>query len=275
VAFLEKDLFWKAPGGTGQTSVSAHLYLSWSLAEVGAFAEGSASAEEALRIAEAAEVTFSRIAASFAAGPVALRQGEINRAVAMLERGLGLCRSTNMPFWFPRVDSALGCVYTLTGRVAEGLALLEQAVAQGVAMGQMVFQPLWVTCLAEAYLIAGRREDALVHGERARALAREHKERGHEAWALRLLGDIAAQHPPPEVEQAAQHYCHALTLATELGMRPLQAHCHRGLGMLYGKLGQQEQARSELSTAIAMYRTMEMTFWLPQAEAALAQLEAR
>jgi hypothetical protein len=58
-------------------------------------------------------------------------------------------------------------------------------------------------------------------------------------------------------------------------MRPLQAHCHRVLGMLYGKLGQQEQARSELSTAIAIYRTMEMVFRLPQAEAALAQLETR
>jgi Flp pilus assembly protein TadD len=55
-------------------------------------------------------------------------------------------------------------------------------------------------------------------------------------------------------------------------MRPLQAHCHRGLGMLYGKLGQQEQARRELSTAIEMYRTMAMTFWVPQAEAALAQM---
>ena len=62
-------------------------------------------------------------------------------------------------------------------------------------------------------------------------------------------------------------------LAAELGMRPLQAHCHRGLGMLYATSGQQEQARAELSTAMEMYRTMEMTFWLPQVEVALAQVE--
>jgi hypothetical protein len=43
--------------------------------------------------------------------------------------------------------------------------------------------------------------------------------------------------------------------------------------MLYGTLGQQEAARRELSTAIEIYRAMEMTFWLPQAEAALAQVE--
>ena len=55
-------------------------------------------------------------------------------------------------------------------------------------------------------------------------------------------------------------------------MRPLQAHCHRGLGTLYLKTGQQEQAHAELSTAIALYRAMDMTFWLPQAEVALAQV---
>ena len=56
-------------------------------------------------------------------------------------------------------------------------------------------------------------------------------------------------------------------------MRPLQAHCHRGLGTLYAKTGQREQARTELSTAIEMYKSMDMTFWLPQTEAALAQVE--
>jgi Flp pilus assembly protein TadD len=80
---------------------------------------------------------------------------------------------------------------------------------------------------------------------------------------------------PPETEQAETHYQQALTLATELGMRPLQAHCHRGLGTLYSQTGQAEQARTELSTAINLYRDMEMTFWLPETEAALAAVEGR
>jgi hypothetical protein len=66
-----------------------------------------------------------------------------------------------------------------------------------------------------------------------------------------------------------------VTLASELGMRPLAAHCHRGLGTLYATTGQREQARAELTAAIALYRAMDMTFWLPQAEAALVQVEAR
>jgi tetratricopeptide (TPR) repeat protein len=78
--------------------------------------------------------------------------------------------------------------------------------------------------------------------------------------------------PPPDVAQAEALYQQALTMANELGMRPLQANCHRGLGTLYAKIGQREQARAALSTAIELYRVMEMTFWLPEAEAALAQV---
>ena len=104
---------------------------------------------------------------------------------------------------------------------------------------------------------------------------RERKERGLEAWILRLLGELAAHGDSPDAEQAAAHYRQALALAEALGMHPLQAHCHLGLGTLYGKVGQWQQARAHLSTAIEIYRAMEMTFWLPQAEAALAQVEGQ
>jgi len=80
---------------------------------------------------------------------------------------------------------------------------------------------------------------------------------------------------PHAIDQAEAHYQLALALAEEPGMRPLQAHCHRSLGTLYAQRGQREQAHTELSTAIAMYRTMDMTFWLPQTQAVLAQVEAR
>jgi hypothetical protein len=67
-------------------------------------------------------------------------------------------------------------------------------------------------------------------------------------------------------------YRQALALAEDLGMRPLQAHCYLGLGTLYAQTGQREQTRAALTSAIDLYRTMDMTFRLPQAEAALAQV---
>jgi hypothetical protein len=90
-----------------------------------------------------------------------------------------------------------------------------------------------------------------------------------------LLGDIAARRDPPDIDLAEAHYQQARALAGELGMRPLQAHCHRGLGTLYTTISQREQARAELSIAIQMYQSMAMTFWLPQTEAALAQVDTR
>jgi tetratricopeptide (TPR) repeat protein len=124
-------------------------------------------------------------------------------------------------------------------------------------------------------MLAGHLEEAHALAERALALARAYQERAHQAYALCLLGDIAAQREPPEREQAEAHYQQALALTKELGMRPLQAHCHRSLGTLYATTGQREQARAELSIAIELYKAMEMTFWLPQTEAALAQIEGQ
>ncbi len=149
--------------------------------------------------------------------------------------------------------------------VFEDLHLLMQAMKQATAMERGAIQERCSLVLGEAHALA---EGALAH-------ARAHQERSNEAYALHLLGEIAARREPPEGALAEAHYQQAHALAEELGMRPLVAHCHIGLGMLYAKMGQREQAHAELSAAIEIYRAMDMTFWLPQAEAALAQIEER
>ena len=154
------------------------------------------------------------------------------------------------------------------------MPLLTQVHGAEPCDGERAHQTLCCLPLGEAYLRVGHLEEAYALAEQTLALARAHQERGNQAYALRLLGDIAARRDPPESASRPKTYYHqALTLAEELGMRPLQAHCHRGLGTLYATIGQQEQARAELSAAIVLYRAMDMTFWLPQTEAALAQVE--
>jgi tetratricopeptide (TPR) repeat protein len=174
----------------------------------------------------------------------------------------------------PWVAAPLGATYTLAGRTADAMPLLEQAIEQAIAMPFMLYHALRVVWLGEAYLRAGRLDEAYIQAQRALEFARAHQERGHEAYALRLLGEVAAQRTPPAGEQATAHYQQALALAEELGMRPLQAHCHLGLGTLYSRVGREQQARAALYTAIELYQAMEMTFWLPQAEAALAHVGA-
>jgi tetratricopeptide (TPR) repeat protein len=171
--------------------------------------------------------------------------------------------------------AGLGYAYALQGRLAEGRALLEEAISITLRTGSLVGHALCLAWLSEACRLMGHREEAWQHARQALDLARQQKARGSEARALHQLGVVHANADPPDVAPAEAHYQQALALAEELGMRPLVAHCHRGLGLLYAATGQREQAGTELSTARAMYQEMDMTFWLPETEAALAQVEAR
>jgi len=166
-------------------------------------------------------------------------------------------------------------VYTLSGRVADAVALLMHALEQSKGIELFGDELLCRLSLGEAQLLAGHLEEAHTLAEGVLTLTRTHQERGNEAYTLRLLGEIAAWREPPDIDVAEAHCQQALALAEDLGMRPLQAHCHQGLGTLYAATEQREQARAELSMAINMYRAMEMTFWLPETEAALAQVEGR
>ena len=220
VESLAGDLLRECFGLAGVPAVNSRAWLVRCLAELGAFPEGIAHAEEAVRIAEAVDHPNSLIHAYLGVGFLSLRQGDLSRAIPVLERCLDLCRVYNILLRFPETAAALGCAYAFAGRVAEALPLLEQAEQRGAAMGTMGGQSLRVGYVSEAYLLAGRMQEAVQLAGRALDLARAHKERGHEAWALRLLGEIAAHQDPPEIEPAAHHYRQALALAEELGMRP-------------------------------------------------------
>jgi tetratricopeptide (TPR) repeat protein len=250
----------------------ARGYLARCLAEVGRFAEGLVWGEEGIQIAEVVDNAFSRIEVYRSVGLLYLRKGELQKAILLGERAFALHQVAHLPVSFSWVAVDLGAAYALSRRIAEALPLLEQAVEQVTSMRVLGYHTLLVTHLSQAYLLAGRLAEARQLAGQALELSRERKERGNEAWILRLLGEIATHGEPPQAEQAEAYYCQALTLAEELGMRPLQAHCHHGLGTLYARTGQQEQACTHLPTAIDLYRAMEMTFWLPQAEAALAQV---
>jgi tetratricopeptide (TPR) repeat protein len=256
-------------------AVHARALLIMGYADLGTFAEGSAPGAEGLQIAETVAHPASLMFASYGVGHLALDQGDLHRALPWLEHAVRICREADFPAYFPRMAAALGAAYSLGGRVADALPLLTQALEQLTAMTRTHFETICSLPLSAAYLLDGRFEEAQALAERALALTRAHQERGRQAYALRLLGDTAAQREPPEVAQAEAHYQQALTLAEALGMRPLQAHCHRGLGMLYAATCQQEQAHIALSTAVEMYQSMDMTFWLPETEAMLAQVDAR
>ena len=163
-------------------------------------------------------------------GLLALRQGDLSRALPCLEWAVGICQDALLPGFFPMTAAALGAAYTLGGRLADAVSLLTQAMAQLSAPEMVRNQAFCCLSLGEAQFLAGHLDEAHALAERALALARAHQERGHQAYALRLLGEIAARCDPPDAGQAEAYYSQALVLTDELGMRSLQAHCHLGLG---------------------------------------------
>src|SRR5215475_9576705 len=249
-------------------------HIAWSLAEMGGFAEGAEVGEEAVQLAEAIEQPYSMAIALMWVGLLYCRQGVLHQAIPALERGLAFCQTANFPIFFPLIASILATAYALAGHATETLPLLTQMLERVASGGRVFAHELVLTELSEACLRVGRVDEASALANRLRELSRTHTGHGYQAHACRLLGDVAMHRDPPDVDQAAAHYRQALALAEEGGLRPLQAHCHHGLGTLYATTGQREQARVALSAAIDLFRAMDMTFWLPQAEAALARVSA-
>ena len=155
------------------------------------------------------------------------------------------------------------------GRVIDAVPLLTQALEQTIVAEMVVFQARCSLSLGEAHLLAGHLEEAHALAEQALALA----ERGHRrmrcaSWAT--LQPIAIP----------QNACRRNLIASTPSPWLRSWACARSLPTADGAwaqcmptIGRRPQARIEVSTAIALYRTMDMTFWLRQAEEALAQLE--
>ena len=274
VAFLEGDRLRERFGLPIPPAIIARGYVATCLAELGEFAEGIAHGEEAVRIAEEVNLPYGLTDACVLVGSVYIRRGDLGRAIPALERAIGLCRTWDFPYLLPWAAAGLGAAYTLAERVADAVPLLEQAVEQAASSGLVLGASLRAARLSEAHLAAGRTDDAVHLAGQALDLAIAHKERAHQAWALRLLGEVAARGDPLDADRAEGSYRRALGLADELGMRPLQAHCHLGLGTLYRRAGRPEQARAELSSAVELYRSMQMALWLQRAEAELAAASA-
>ncbi len=245
--------------GASSTLLLSRAWLVLPLAERGDFAAALDHGRTALDQADAVRDLYGAVSAGYSLAYVHVLKGEPTAAIPLLERSLASCREREFGVWMPQILGCLGHAHALNGRVEEGLALLTEAIAAYDATHAWPFRALFTAYRAAACLRAGRRSDALALGREALALAREHHERGHEAWALRVLGEVVAE---SDATLAERHYRDALTIASELGMRPLAAHCHLGLG----KLG----VRDHLTMAAAIYAELGMDMWLARVEGAPA-----
>jgi class 3 adenylate cyclase/tetratricopeptide (TPR) repeat protein len=270
VPLLEGDLLYARLGDISIVSVGSRVYLCDVLSQLGRFDEAIAHAEVAVRIAEAADHPFSLCFSLHDLGFSHLGRGDVPRATRVLERCLDLCRTSQIAVLRPFAAAALGTAYAFADRLDEALSLVERALEE--FRGRTLYRRTGLVFLfaGTTYLRAGRIGEASALAREALELTRRLGARGNEAHALCLSGDTAST---ADTEDAEGYYREALALADELGMRPLVARCHLGLGRLHRRAGRAQEAQEHLATASAMLHEMDMRFWLEQAEAEMRELE--
>jgi tetratricopeptide (TPR) repeat protein len=251
--------------------VGPYAWLGYGLGFLGDFKEAIPLARRALQLAESGARPGDLIVSLGALCFIYLVKGDHHEAVPVLERGLALCRSWGILDWSPTITSGLAAAYAREGRLTEALALHQRA-GEEEAQGTQGHPTPGVLRLAETYLLADQIDDARGCAERALSLSRTAGERSSEARALRLLGEVSARGESPDADQSERHFREALARSEELGLRPHTARCHLGLGVVYARTGQRERSERHHATALAMFREMEMTYWLEKAVAEMRDL---
>jgi tetratricopeptide (TPR) repeat protein len=246
-------------------SVQSRRWLICCLAELGAFDEGIRWGEEAIQIADSGGHLISQASARLAVGFLHLVRGDPTAAIPALKEAVDLEGRRPLSSWFETARFGLALAHASAGRVDEGFRILQSA--DRTFRVERTQRDAW---LAETHLRAGRIEECARLADKALTLARDRRERGHEAWLLRLRGEIALARSPSDTQAGENAYRQALELAEELEMRPLAAQCHLGLGRLHRRAGRVAAARAALDTALALFRAMGMETPATRAEAELA-----
>ena len=252
---LEGDLLRERYGLHGLPAAIARSYLAWSLAERGEFNEAIAVGREGVDIAEAAHHAYTQSYASWGLAVAHVLRGNLAEAARVLEHADSLCREGNLPLISALVSGLLGIVRARSGRESEGVALLEEAVASHErTFGRGLWHSQNLIWLGEALLLSGRSKDARSIAEPALVLTREAGHRVCEPWALHVLGEIGSR---DEEQGRDSSYAEALALADRLGMRPLAALCHLGLGKLRRR-ADDKAAQAHLAEAASLFRQMQI-----------------
>lgn len=266
---LSGDLSLTRLGLVAYPSVVSHAFLARALAELGELSKGGELGHEAIRLAEEFDHSFSLIWACLNLGHLERVRGDFKKAEKLVEHAAALSQEWNMAYLTPITLATLGSVYVASGRIEDGVSSLERALDGYASSGIGYMLALSLVYLGEAKLFAGELEQAWDVGNRAVALAHERNESGHEAWAHRLLGDIASHNNRMDLATAETCYAKSAALALTLGMRPLLAHCHLGRGKVRRRAGNRRASSQDLTAAINFFDQMGSQFWSEKANSEL------
>ena len=229
------------------------------MAELGDFNKIEEIGYEALEMAEKVRNTLSLLFVYNFFSMAYLRLGKLELALPLLEKGHELCRFSEAQSMYSITVGSLGYAYLLAKEPRRALAVLEEGVKdENLKVSFWPTHPL--TVMADAYRAAGEISLATETVTRALKLSEKREERGFEAWAMLVMAGI--NDAEGRFEESKQWYRRALQQASKLLMRPLVAHCHKGLANSHFRLGEKNEAQIENEKALEIYRSLGMKYWL-------------
>jgi len=259
---------------TSPTNGRLRSLLGLALAGLGEFDEAIAVGLAALREAEASEYPFNVMYALTMLDRTYRLKGDFNQSTTLLDRLFALTDEYGLRVQLAQHMASRGDCYVHCGRVAEGVALLEEAVETAKAKKVMFDLPQMLLYLAEGYLVAGRAEAALPCAQEALKLTKQRAERLFEGHALQLAAEAASCAYPQDLDTCEEWFRSAINVFDEGSARPYLARCHLAFGAFYQRIGRRQETERHLTAAAAMFNQMGMTYWREKAEAGIAALKS-
>ena len=272
VESLQEQQSFERFGVAGFPAAMSRTYLAWALAERGEFSEAVDIGRQGVQLAEELGHAWSLVTASWGFASVFITRGEPERAVELLDRALSLAQEWYLAALIPAVMGSLGYAKIMSGQITDGLSMLQEATKSAEESGRLALHSLLLVYLGDALVAAKRIEDARSIAERVLALCRERGERGVEAMAHQLMGEVFSHLDSSQLDPSETHYRNALKLADELGMQPLKARCNFGIAEVHRLGGDLSKAKEKLTIAIDLFRDLEMHSWHRRSEARLHEL---
>ena len=256
--------------GALRPSVGCRTWLALCLERLGSFDAALRWAEDAVRIADGIDSLQAQVWACYTLGHVSLARGDAALSLPALERALTLCEKGEFPVYRPRVLGALGQARAFTGKLDDGLALLDEALKEARITRVVYGYTALLIAQAETHVESSQLDDAARIAAEALPPARERGEHGDEGWLSGVLGAIALRRGRSGVDEARARFEEGNAIARELAMRPLEARCLAGLGEADLLAGQPRDAQAHLAEAVSLLRSAAMHRWLAPAAALLA-----
>jgi len=244
-------------GNQSPPAVYDRFWLVESLAQLGRFADAGQIAPSMLEVAESLDHAWTLGLALVATGKLHLFRGDWQRAKPLLDRGVEVTRAGFVDLLVPYTMAPAAWVHAALGNreTADAYANESERIAlrQGQA-GLIAHRGWYYQCAGRARLLLGQIEDALRLAKSACEASSEQP--GYMAWAVHLLADVSFA--MSDWSTAERSYLDALLIAERQRMRPLIAHCHRGLACL--PTTRKTASRDHSRIAQSHYTSMAMAF---------------